>query len=392
VVVQDSDEFKPVDYTKIYHAKDASGKHDLKKLGLAGVLLESGYSEQDEAEDEDSSPAPTAAAAAEVKEEVKEPKTSASTTEHPERCFVKKHPHQLKLNPLPYGVVNGYAFKYSCNVCKLTRFGMPSYQCAPCKYDVCLSCVKLTALPKPSLNEHIANSSKHQHPLEFCFPYESNETKSFKCGVCWNDHESVPGWHCAACNFNACIDCMTESYADSTLVRVAGGKRQVLIYESVAQKSDVPDVTSGWRPYPGVHAFSLRQKVAAHGLSGDDSKLTYFPLKAPLSATQESTLIQWLRDQHFLKIPFDTAQDFLGESSFLKKLGVNKKDDLSKMFSSELVAAGLKAACVLPKDVLAVDYSPDDLVNCPIYSKAEAVVLSTSGAPAAPVSPRSPKR
>jgi len=286
---------------------------------------------------------------------------------------VAEHDHQLKLNAIPYGIKDAFVFPYNCSICSKPQTNAPSFQCPPCRFDMCIECSK-TKKVKPIPEHHIAISSKHQHELHFMVPYGQ---EGYICNLCSDEvAPHIPSWHCKSCNFDACIPCMSSTYADSTLVRVRGGKRQALIYESTAVKSDVPDVTSGWRPYSGVHAFALPQKLAAHGLGNDGTKMTYIPLKAPLDSTQESILIQWLRDQHFLKIPVNVTQEFASHLPFLKHLGLNKKDDLSKMFSSELVAAALKQACALPKDIAAVHYTPDDLVNSPIYNKAGAVLFS----------------
>jgi len=138
-------------------------------------------------------------------------------------------------------------------------------------------------------------------------------------------------------------------------------KKVVLIYESTRNGDHTPDVTSGLDPYTGVHAFEIRQRVASYS-----GKLWWIPLKDKLEARGEKIMVDWLKANHAKRTPYDYSQMIgAGLDRMFSFFGTKNREDLSEMFCSEMVAAALRAAGVIPEDTKVSDATP---VDCAGYA------------------------
>jgi len=227
-------------------------------------------------------------------------------------------------------------------------------------------------LSLPIEGKHVVLSRFHQHELRFSGAEAKTENQigQFGCETCRRALVG-PSWRCQGCEFDLCDDCVNTKERQQPKL---GGKRVVLLYESIRNDTFAPDITTGPTRYAGVHAYEIREKLTEQFAKGKTRRITYIPLKEALSATQESRVIQFLREQHFFKTPYDTVA-VLGLLPVLQTLRIHTPGDLSKIFSSELVVAALQHACVLRSDKPAEQYKPDDVCQLPVYENAKARVF-----------------
>jgi len=139
----------------------------------------------------------------------------------------------------------------------------------------------------------------------------------------------------------------------------------VLIYESTRNGDHTPDTTSGCDPYTGVHAFEIRQRVASYS-----GRLWWIPLKAEKrpDARMEAIMVDWLKKEHAKRTPYDYAQMIgAGLDRLFAVFGNKNREDLSEMFCSEMVAAALRKAYVIPQTEKVSDATPQDCANYPCF-------------------------
>jgi len=166
----------------------------------------------------------------------------------------------------------------------------------------------------------------------------------------------------------------TEQMAIAKAVVASGEKprrKVVLTYESTRNGDHTPDTTSGMDPYTGVHAFEIRQRVASY-----TGRLWWIPLQSVMDARLEKTMVDWLKANHVKPTPYDYPQMIeAGLDRLFAVFGAKNREDLNEMFCSEMVAAALRMASLVPQDTAVSSTTPSDCANFKCYEGAEITGL-----------------
>lgn len=136
--------------------------------------------------------------------------------------------------------------------------------------------------------------------------------------------------------------------------------------------NDQPDISGEYRK--GVQMMPLSQRVDSY-----DGHIGWSPLKPEANPTQKRLAVDWLFSKHAAKTEYDTAQAVMSGIDpskwnwFLRLLSTPfhrfayAKEDLEKLFCSELVTKALKEANILPDEVNASEQTPEDVLNFHCY-------------------------
>eukprot|EP01130_Rhizamoeba_saxonica_P015672 TRINITY_DN7081_c0_g1_i1.p1 TRINITY_DN7081_c0_g1~~TRINITY_DN7081_c0_g1_i1.p1 ORF type:complete len:660 (-),score=165.78 TRINITY_DN7081_c0_g1_i1:21-2000(-) len=98
-----------------------------------------------------------------------------------------------------------------------------------------------------------------------------------------------------------------------------------------------------------------------HSYSGN--MILHCPRREPLTHDQEMDLVAYALNMKLQNVPFD-IQQLVGAG-----LGIPQTEDLSAVFCSEFVAAGLRQVGELNKDVNVSEISPFEVANLPIFDQ-----------------------
>jgi len=148
-------------------------------------------------------------------------------------------------------------------------------------------------------------------------------------------------------------------------------RKVVLTYESTRNGDHTPDTTSGVDPYTGVHSFEIRQRVASY-----TGRLWWIPLQQPLDARLGKNMVDWLKANHSKRTPYDYPQMIgAGLDRLFAVFGAKNREDLTEMFCSEMVAAALRIAALVPPDTVVSSTTPIDCANFKCYEGAKITGL-----------------
>lgn len=139
--------------------------------------------------------------------------------------------------------------------------------------------------------------------------------------------------------------------------------------------NNLPDVTGEYRR--GVQMVPLAQRLA-----GYDGEAWWVPIKEPILETGEKErLTTWLFQKHSSNIEYDTAQAiaagidperWIKGTRWIGKLfgrWTNSKEDLRKMFCSELVTKALQEVGRVDSRINPSEQTPADVVMFPCFSE-----------------------
>lgn len=147
------------------------------------------------------------------------------------------------------------------------------------------------------------------------------------------------------------------------------GKR-ILCYESTA-RAFCPDlVHEEW--YAGVHLFDLKKRAASY-----PGRVWWVSLKESLEDESKIKIVEWLKEQHAKKVPFDKLQ--LTSLGFIQVgFKLPSEEDLDMMFCSEMVASALKHVGLISPEINASIQTPTDVVNYEIYKSTQPHILKST--------------
>lgn len=138
-------------------------------------------------------------------------------------------------------------------------------------------------------------------------------------------------------------------------------KPQLFVVESTTL-NNVPDITGEYRK--GVQIVSMPQRLEGH-----DGDVWWLPLSNPLTFEERIKLAEWLFQNHTAKTKYDTAQavaagiDHRGWTRLWKKIFGPSKEDLKRLFCSELVCKALKIVQRVPCDLNCSLEVPEDVMR-----------------------------
>lgn len=137
---------------------------------------------------------------------------SCSSSADPSKRLIKPvlsclRNHDLRWSPSTcafYQENKSLKYLFTCFVCKKS-YQEPSWNCAQCSFDICLTCARNKGLNPPRDLLICTN----QHPLKFT----STLNNMVKCSIC-KDSINKRAYMCETCNFYMCYPCATDRFTE----------------------------------------------------------------------------------------------------------------------------------------------------------------------------------
>ncbi|TVR14494.1 MAG: hypothetical protein EA395_02555 [Phormidium sp. GEM2.Bin31] len=134
----------------------------------------------------------------------------------------------------------------------------------------------------------------------------------------------------------------------------------VLVVEATTETSHQVASKGGKELIKGVQMNWLSKRTLMY-----DGSVWWFPLKEPLSPEGRSKMEAWLRETHSQRVPYDNIQVLGAGIKLWERLGLSGREDLSRLFCSELVTKALRVAGVVDPEINPSRQTPADVINFP---------------------------